>query len=552
MVQLRDYQSDFCYELSETWRRVRAVLGVLPTGAGKTVCFSSVIAAHVGYSIAVVHRREILTQISVSLAREGVKHRIIAPPATVRRIREKHFAAFGKSYEDANALCAVASVQTLTSAATLKNSAVQAFVGQVTLAVYDEGHHYVNSGVWAKAVDMFPRAKLLFVSATPDRADGKGLGAGGRGYAEEMVEGPSTDWLIKNGYLSKYQYFAPDSDLDIEGVPITATGDLNTKAMRARVEESHLVGDVVQHYLRFAAGTKAIVFAESIATAADMEHAFRAAGVRAVQLNGGTDEGERDRAITAFAESDIMVLINVDLFDEGFDVPAAVTAILARPTMSLAKYLQMCGRVLRIMDGKDYAVIIDPVRNWARHGFPDTPRSWSLDDRPKGERAGDSSSDAIPSRPCRGCTQPYRASLSVCPYCGFEYVPEDTSSIKRVEGDLFALDTDAFNALVAARKAAAMPADEYELSLMGRPMDPRGRAALVKSHRTAQTRRAVLYELVGWWVGLQEGRPMDEIYRVFWHRTGVDMESAFALDARETDALIDKLTRVFDKDVICL
>ena len=256
-----------------------------------TVCFSQIMHDHEGYSAAIVHRREILGQISLSLAHLGVRHRIIAPPKTVKLIRRKHIKKLGKSYIDPHSRAGVVSVQTLTSKSGSTDPQTSRWISQVSLAVFDEGHHYVTTGLWAKAVEMVDRAKKLFVTATPERADGKGLGIDHAGFAEVMVEGPTLQWLIDNGYLSPFKYIAPPSDFNVQGLAVTASGDFNPKALRARVVESHLVGDIVEHYKKFALGTQAIVFASDVETAGEMAQEFKKQGIVAASMSGYTPPG---------------------------------------------------------------------------------------------------------------------------------------------------------------------------------------------------------------------------------------------------------------------
>ena len=331
------------------------------------------------------------------------------------------------------------SVQTLTSKGARKKPELMAWVNQVTLAVFDEGHHYTRGGLWGRAVDVMPNARRLFVTATPERTDGVGLGTkdvGGGGFAEVMIEGPTMGWLIEQGYLSPYSYKAPETDLDLDNIPITASGDVSTVAMRARVVDSHLVGDVVAQYLQFTPGKKAIVFANDVATSEELAAAFRAKGVRAQSLSRRNRRRRTRRGPGRLLKTgDLDVLCNCELFDEGFDVPAVEVVILARVTASLGKYLQMCGRGLRpvyaagydfstaqgraqaIANGpKPAAVIIDPCRNWERHGLPHWPRSWSLASREKGSRGA--GSDTLPQHVCRECTQPFLKVLPACPMCG--------------------------------------------------------------------------------------------------------------------------------------
>lgn len=568
MLNLRPYQSRWIADCQAAWQTVRAVAGILPTGGGKTVCFASIMHDHGGATAAIVHRKEIVGQISQALARLEVRHRVIAPPAVITRIRRKHLKEFGRSFVDPQARAGVISVQTLTSKASERNDGMQRWIGQITLAVFDEGHHYVQSGLWARAVEVMHAARLLFVTATPERADGKGLGAHSDGFAERIVEGPSTDWLIKQGYLCGFRYFCPDTDLDVSGVPLTASGDLNTRAMRARVVESHIVGDVVRHYQEYAPGRRAIVFATDVKTAGEMAGAFNEAGIPAAALSGETDQAVRDRTLDDFEAGRLAVLVNVDLFDEGFDVPAVDAVILARPTESLAKYLQMVGRALRVLyaaghdlgtaagrleaiaaSDKPHAIVIDPVRNWERHGAPNWPRRWTLDGRERGTRAG--KSDLIPQRICTACTQIYEKFLPACPYCGAP-VPEPAgrSAPEQVDGVLRELDLEALSALFARVDRAGMPDDEYAADQVVRGIPPIGRRQDMRRHQADRHRRAVLRELVAWWMGCQPpGRSLDEKQARFFYRFGVDIATAHTLRAAETDALIETIKRRFAEDM---
>ena len=535
-----------------------------------TVCFSALIDQHKGGAAAVVHRKEIVTQISMALATLGIKHRIVAPAEVVTAIRKKHLKRFGRQFIDRSSLVGVVSVQTLTSKASEKNKELQRWINQVTLTVFDEGHHYVEEGLWAKAVHMMELAKLLFVTATPERADGKGLGAGQGGFAETMIEGPQTYWLIREGYLCGYKghYFCPPTNLDTSDIPLTKNGDLNTAVMRKRVVASDLVGDVVKHYRNYCDGKRAIVFATDVATAMEMEGRYRAAGISASQLNGATDPHVRDDTIEAFERGDIKVLINVDLFDEGFDVPAVEAVILARPTESLAKFLQMIGRALRVIyaegydlnttegrlaaiaaSEKPYAVVIDAVRNWERgHGMPHWPRGWTMDARVKGSRG---KSDTVPQRVCLACSQPYEKFYDVCPACGMPPPPPaERSTPDQVDGDLYALDDEALSAIFEKIRVADLTEDEFRADLYARGVPKIGHNQLTRKHNENVYRRKVLRELVGWWMGLQPpDRTMSEKYKRFKIRFGVDIGTAFTLKAAETDALIARITKQFSEDI---
>lgn len=567
MISLRDYQQIWVERLQHAWLSHTAVLGVCPTGGGKTRSFAAIIRQHKGASAAVVHRKEIVGQISEALADLEVKHRVVAPPAVVRRIRRRHLKLYGKCFVDPQSQCGVVSVQTLTSKGADRNDQLQRWVNQVTLAVFDEGHHYVKTGLWAKAVELLSRGQQLFVTACPERADGKGLGVESDGFAEVMVEGPTLPWLTDQGFLSRFTYKAPATDLDLSDIPLTASGEVNTKAMRSRVVDSHLVGDVVDQYRLYLAGKRVIVFANDVATAQEMEAEFLAAGIPAKQLNGSTDAKERDDALDDFNDGKTLVLINVDLFDEGFDVPGADGVIIARITMSLNKFLQMVGRVLRVVYAKGHdlstaegrlaaiaagpkprAIVIDPVRNWERHGMPNWPRKWSLGGR---EGGGGGSRAGLPrQRVCTGCTQPYEMFHKVCPYCSTEFVPAGRSSPEQVCGDLVDLDPEVLAQMLARMQKADMSDDDYKADQWARRIPAVGRPADLKRHRQAKAARAVLQELVGWWWGCQpDGRDDREKQRRFFLRFGVDVVTAMSLKQKETEALIDLIKTNFQEDM---
>ena len=564
MFTLRPYQQSAADAVQAAWGRVRSVLFVLATGGGKTVVFCHLILQHNGAAAAIVHRREIVSQIACSLAELDITHRIIAPAKTVQLIRRKQLKRFGRSYIDPNARVGVISVQTLTSHSTGQNESLQRWIRQVTLAVFDEGHHYIQSGFWSRAVDLFKHARLLFATATPERADGKGLAAHADGYAEEMVEGPQTWELIRDGYLSPFTYRAPASDLDVSNIPLTKSGDFNAREFRKRVIDSHLVGDAIKHYKEHGNGGRAIVFATDVETADEMAEAARAAGITAISLNGKSHQEDRDAGLESFAMGTVDWLVNVDLFDEGFDVPSAEVVIKARPTESTAKFLQQIGRVLRPVycDGygddrhaaiaagpKPRAIVIDMVRNWERgHGLPDWPRTWSLEGRERGTRGG---RDTQPMRVCLTCTQPYDMFLRECPYCGAPVEPPDRRSVQSVEGDLFELDSAAMRAVFAAQQAAEMGDAEFQADMMRRHVPGIGQPRQLRAHQHGRRRREVLREMVAWWIGMQpEGRELAEKHRRFYYRFGVDIGSAFTLNATDTDGLLDRMASRFTEDMI--
>lgn len=545
---LRPDQKTFVQGIYDALKSHRAVLGVFSTGGGKTFCFSSIISAHTGGSLTTVHRKRIIIQISKSFALFGVRHRVIAPEHVIKEARRQHMKKFGQSYIDRASRVGIASVQTITSKASAKNRKLKLWLSGVSLAVFDEGHHYVKTGQWAKSVELIPdTAKMIFVTATPERCDGKGLGAHADGFIEAMVEGPPLRWLIDNGRLSRYKYYCPKTDFSVDDIPLTSSGDFNRNLFRSRVVKSGLVGDVVQHYITYAKGLKTIVFATDVKTAEEMAALFTKTGYPAVSLSYKTPLKVIEKNLEKYESGEIKVLINVDLFDEGFDVPDTEADILARPTESLCKYLQEIGRVLRVAEGKEHAIIIDCVRNWERHGHFTWPRVWSLDSREK--RTGKPNDGRPKLKICVNCTQPYEAFLRKCPYCGHVDKPIGRRKLEQVDGDLFELDADALAAVFDKVKRANMSGDEYKAELRRKGCPVIGIPRNVKMHNEVLHKRKVLYHLMSWWIGSQNGRDLSEIYRRFFHRFGIDAATAFTLNRSETEELISRIAERYQEDL---
>jgi len=432
-LQLRDYQNDNKSGIYDAWNAGhRNVISVLPTGSGKTVIFGNIIDEHQGASCAIAHRQELVGQISMSLARYGAYHKIIGPTKVIRNIIAEQHRELGQSFYDPNASHAVAGVDTLIR----RTSQLSHWMQQVTLTVVDEAHHVLRKNKWGSAVDLFPNARLLGVTATPSRADGMGLGRHADGVFDHMIEGPSMRELIDRGYLTDYRIFAPPSDLDLTDVTISdKTGEYNSKKLKKAVQQSHLVGDVVEHYLRIAPGKQGVTFATDVETATEIAAKFNAAGVPAEVVSAKTPDAIRNEVIRRFRDGQLKQLVNVDLFGEGFDLPAIEVVSMARPTQSYGLYVQQFGRALRLMDGKLVAIIIDHAGNVIRHGLPDRERIWSLDARERRPKLKDPD-DEIPLRYCPSCTQPYERILVACPYCGHHPVPVGRDKPEYVDGDL--------------------------------------------------------------------------------------------------------------------
>ena len=492
---------------------------------------------HTVPTCAIAHRKELVSQIAMSLAFNEVPHRVIGPSSLIKFVVANQMAEMGTSYYNPNAPCAVAGVDTLVR----RGVELSSWMNQVRLWVTDEGHHLTRDNKWGKAVQMFPNARGLGVTASPSRADGKGLGRHADGVYDAMVEGPPMRELITMGWLCDYRIFAPPSDIDLDSVPITRGGDFEPRQLKRAVRSSHVVGDVVEHYLRIARGKLGITFASDVDTASDIAARFNTAGVPAAMVSAKTPDNVRSEVVRRFRNRELLQLVNVDLFGEGFDLPAIEVCSMARPTDSYGLYCQQFGRALRIMDGKDYAIIIDHVGNVVRHGLPDKPREWSLDSREKRPRSLDPEDD-IPLRYCPECTQPYERILVACPYCHHHPVPESRSKPEFVDGDLYELDANT----LAEMRGEIEKIDNWESTLYGMQRAGAPQAAINGFRKNAMTRvnvQEALRESLAWWASIQRqaGRSDSESYRLFYHLFGLDMMTAQTLGRSSALALAERV-----------
>lgn len=531
----RDYQTELEENVYRLWSGgARNVLAVLPTGGGKTYVFSRIAAAANTAVCSIAHRAELVGQMSVALAREGVRHRVIGPETLHRACSALHMAEFKRSFIDPAARIAVASVDTLA-----RMDPANPFFLQVGLWIQDEAHHVLVANKWGKVCAMFPNAYGLGVTATPVRADGRGLGRHADGLMDALVVGPSMRELINRGYLTEYRIFAPPSDLDLSSVATTASGEFSPPQLKVARQRSHITGDVVSHYQRIAAGKLGVTFDTDIQSASETAAAYVAAGIPAEVVHSKTPDALRADVLRRFRNREVMQLVNVDLFGEGFDLPAIEVVSMARPTQSYGLYCQQFGRACRIMDGKTHAIIIDHVGNVMRHGLPDAPREWSLDRRERRSRS--TPNDVIPVRTCLNehCMGVYERVLSACPYCGHVPPVVGRSSPEQVNGDLTELDP----AILALLRGEIRRVDGDPLYPAG--VAPEVQGAIRKRHAERQAAQAPLRAAIALWAGWQRslGRDDAEGYRRFWFQFGTDVASAQALGAREAAELQSRIDR---------
>ena len=402
-MNLRPYQQALVDQIRLQYQLGhRKVLAVLPTGAGKTVCFSHIAqaAAKKGNRVLIaVHRQELLDQACRSLP---MAHGVIAANRAM----------------DLSAAVQVASVQTL--ARRLHKLPRDFF----QLVIIDEAHHS-NSDTWARTLEHFHQAHLLGVTATPIRLDGRGLGE----HYQAMVEGPSAAWLTDNGYLAPARVLAPPG-FDTTGLR-KRMGDFDTKDAEHRI--GTIMGDCVGHYRKHLDGQTAIAFCCSVAHAEAVASLFQCNGIPAASIDGSMTSEQRRDLLQALGTGRIKVLTSCALIGEGVDVPSVGGCILLRPTASTSLHLQMIGRCLRPSPGKAAAVVLDHVGNTLRLGHHLELREWTLEGLAKRDRS------AAPSvKVCPQCFAAMASQAKQCGECGHTFAAE-VRELQQVEGELVEL-----------------------------------------------------------------------------------------------------------------
>ncbi|CAB4121885.1 HELICc domain containing protein [uncultured Caudovirales phage] len=411
MIALRPYQEKLVTDTRANFLAGLArQLLVLPTGGGKTVCFSFMAGAARAKGLTVwilAHRVELLEQISSTLRAFGISHGVIAPGYLGARREQVQ----------------VASVFTL--ARRLDHYA------KPDLIIVDEAHHAIGKSTWGAVIKANPQAKLLGVTATPIRLAGEGLDD----LFDVMVQGPTVRNLIDLGALSPYRLFAPKG-VDLSSVH-SRMGDFVRGELATAMNKPSITGDAVGHYKKLAMGKRAVAFCVSVEHAESVAEQFKAAGIPAASIDGSMDKVLRKSVLASFSAGEIRVLTSCDLISEGFDVPAIEVAILLRPTQSLGLYLQQVGRALRVFPGKAEALILDHAGNVNRHGLPDDDRDWTLEGR---EKKRGSKPSAVPVKSCPNCFATVASIATHC-RCGHAFASAPRE-VEQVAGELQEVDPD--------------------------------------------------------------------------------------------------------------
>jgi DNA repair protein RadD len=559
---LRPIQRGLKSAIIAAWLVSTNVLAVAPTGAGKTVLFSDIVADERGAVCVIAHRSELVAQMSLSLAKMGIRHRIIGGKDLTAECSASHVEELGVSYISAHAGVVCASVDTLIGKRCQQEQ--KAWFPTVKLWVMDEAHHVLVHNKWGEAVALFPNARGLGVTATPERADGYGLGATSDGVFHQMVLAPGMREHIDRGYLTDYRVFCPPCDIDLTKVPTTASGEFSPKPLAIATRNSHITRDVVKEYLRISPGKLGITFAVDVAAAADIAQAFRDKGISSEVVTAKTPANIRRHILRKFRAREILMLVNVDLFGEGFDLPAVEVVIMARATQSLNLFIQQFGRNSRLMidpatlkgwdsysdaerryfisiSGKPHGIVIDLVGNTLRHGLPDKFRAWSLgkpirrNKKPKDEYL-------IEMTACPSCTIPYELIYRACPHCGVAPVIADRTRVEFVQGDCNEIAPEVLAIMRGAIETFDKPPRTYGF-------DSFVSAGMLNRHAERCAAQDELRNTIALWAGYHrdQGRDDSQIYRLFYLTYGVDMMSAQVLVRKDAEPLTARLQARLDE-----
>lgn len=329
--------------LQEAWTKVRSVMVQMPTGTGKTIILADVVRQEMrngksGGILIVAHRRELIDQIRQTIAKDEV---------------------------------VVTSIQKLS-----KN--LDEVDIEPQLVIVDEAHHAVAKTyrmLWEK----WPEARFLGLTATPCRLNGAPF----TDLFDTLLQSWSIQEFIEKGWLSDFEYVsaAPDSEAMRQVASLHkrgADGDYQTKEMATVMDVPESVAHLYRTYRKFVDGKKGIVYAIDRQHAQHIAEYYQQQGVQAAVIDAKTPAEERRQLVWDYRNNGLKVLINVDIFSEGFDCPEVEFIQLARPTLSLSKYLQQVGRGMRISEGKEAVTILDNVGLYQTFGLPTDERDWRL------------------------------------------------------------------------------------------------------------------------------------------------------------------------------
>ena len=384
-IELRPYQQEGLDSIIEAFTDgEEGVFYTLPTGGGKTVVFSALINHYLPHEktfAIVAHRVELLKQAHKTLETlTGVDAGLVK----------------ASNSNKPNSPIQLCMIQSLRS---------RALPFEPDYIITDEAH-LCKAGSYVDFYEKYPQAKKLYVSATPCRADGKGFGD----LASVLIKGLSIGEMIENGYLSPSRVFtASNVASQLKGIKKQA-GDYAINALADMMQSVELMGDIVKQYQKHAMGRKGVVFCVNVLHSIAVAKAFNDAGIVAEHLDGKMDSEHREAVLERLKTGETTIVTNCGILCEGWDEPSISYVGLARPTKSLALYIQQAGRGLRLFEGKENCIILDHGNNTNEHGHIEECRDWSLE-------GGETTKNAYG----------FKSSHKQCPNCGEWVNPQDTN-----------------------------------------------------------------------------------------------------------------------------
>ena len=362
-VALRPYQSKIKHDIYDKWDKVDNVMLQMPTGTGKTIVFTSIVRdirrwcetnSPKSQILILAHRKELIDQASEKLL--GLSHGIIQSGHTM----------------NLDLPIQVASIQTFMSRRNYEQMRRKRF----DFIIIDEAHHSMAPG-YQKLWTMYPKSKKLGVTATPWRMSHSGFTT----LFDDIVLSHSVEWFVNNGYLSNYDYISIPNKSNIQHEinnisRFGVDGDYLASELSSVCDKDKIRAQLYKSYRQFAEGKKGIIYAIDRKHASNIAELYATKGVPVAMIDGTTSVEERASIIDDFRNGTIQVIVNVNIFSEGFDCPNIEFVQLARPTKSLSLYLQQVGRALRISPDKKSSVILDNVGLYNRFGTPMANRHW--------------------------------------------------------------------------------------------------------------------------------------------------------------------------------
>ena len=363
---LRNYQQEMIDRLEEAWSQYRSVMVQMPTGTGKTVLMAEVIRQRISRItrkgkdgiLIVAHRRELLDQIRGTVGYFGIdmkKNHIVVESIQKlsRDLGHTDSTENTESFSDTN----------------YTNF-------EPSLVIIDEAHHAV-ARTYRMLWKRWPRAKFLGLTATPCRLNNDGF----LDLFQTLIQSYTIQEFIKMGWLSDFEYVTaePDNPIlkQVAGLKKRGVdGDYQTKEMALVMDCEESIENLYQAYKKFVCGKKGIVYAIDRNHAQHITEYYQKQRVNCCWIEAKTPTAERDRLVQEYRDGLIDVVVNVDILSEGADFPEVEFIQLARPTLSLSKYLQQVGRGMRIAEGKDKVVILDHVGMYQSFGLPTEDWNW--------------------------------------------------------------------------------------------------------------------------------------------------------------------------------